>query len=69
MSWLKKKISKYFTFLSFYDIFMENLLNWENQKIADPEFLNDTKYILRPTEKYDPEFACELVKKELIEKI
>jgi len=40
-----------------------------NQKITDPEFLNDTKYILRPTEKYNPEFACELVKKELIEKM
>lgn len=40
-----------------------------DQKIADSEFLNDTKYILRPTEKYDPDFAYELVKKELIEKM
>ena len=44
------------------------LINLE-QKITDSEFLNDTVFLLRPTEKYDPEVAFELVKKELIEKM
>ncbi|MCK4465277.1 MAG: nucleotidyl transferase AbiEii/AbiGii toxin family protein [Bacteroidales bacterium] len=44
------------------------LINLE-QKITDSEFLNDTVYLLRPTEKYDPEVAFEIVKKELIEKM
>ena len=44
------------------------LINLE-QKIIDSEFLNDTVFLLRPTEKYDPEVTFELVKKELIEKM
>lgn len=44
------------------------ILNME-QKMDDPEFLNDTDYLLRPDEKYDPQIAYELIKKELIERI
>jgi len=38
-------------------------------KMLDDEFLGDIKSLLRPDEKYDPNKAWELVKKELVEKI
>ncbi|MBN2613584.1 MAG: nucleotidyl transferase AbiEii/AbiGii toxin family protein [Bacteroidales bacterium] len=38
-------------------------------KIKDSDFLGDTKSLLRPGEKYNPEEAWELVKTKLIEKI
>ena len=46
----------------------EYLLNME-QKIEDAEFLGDIEMLLRPNEKYNPQEAWELVKKELIEKL
>ena len=46
----------------------EYLLNME-QKIEDDEFLGDISMILRPDEKYNPQEAWELVKRELIEKL
>lgn len=39
------------------------------EKMLDDEFLGDIKSLLRPDEKYDPNEAWELVKKELVEKI
>jgi predicted nucleotidyltransferase component of viral defense system len=39
------------------------------EKIIDDEFLGDTKSLLRPDEKYDPNKAWELVKTELVENI
>lgn len=39
------------------------------EKIVDDEFLGDTKSLLRPDEKYDPNEAWELVRTELVEKI
>ena len=44
------------------------LLNMD-EKMNDDEFISDTAYLLRPTEKYNPHEAYELVKKELIEKL
>jgi predicted nucleotidyltransferase component of viral defense system len=46
----------------------EYLLNME-QKIEDEEFLGDIAMLVRPDEKYNPQEAWEVVKKELIEKI
>jgi len=37
--------------------------------MLDDDFLGDIKSLLRPDEKYDPNKAWELVKKELVEKI
>lgn len=44
------------------------LRNMED-KMLDDEFLGDIKSLLRPDEKYDPNKAWELVKKELVEKV
>ena len=44
------------------------LRNMED-KILDDEFLGDTKALLRPDEKYDPNAAWEMVRKVLIENI
>jgi predicted nucleotidyltransferase component of viral defense system len=44
------------------------LMNMET-KIQDPEFIGDTKLLLRPNENYDHLAAYELVKTELIERI
>jgi predicted nucleotidyltransferase component of viral defense system len=46
----------------------EYLLNIE-QKIEDTEFWGDTEMLLRPNEKYNPQEAWELVRKELIERL
>lgn len=40
-----------------------------NEKMLDPDFIGDTKGLLRPEVTYDINVACELVKKELIERI
>jgi len=40
-----------------------------DEKITDSEFLSDTDYMLRPTEKYDHASAYDIIRKELIEKI
>jgi predicted nucleotidyltransferase component of viral defense system len=45
--------------------FIQNM----DEKLIDPEFLGDTKALLRPGFKYNPEEAYELVRKELIEKL
>ena len=39
------------------------------EKILDDEFLGDTKALLRPDEKYDPNVAWETVRKVLVENI
>jgi len=44
------------------------LLNMD-AKISDEEFINDTSSLLRTIEKYNPNEAYELVKKELLEKL
>jgi len=46
----------------------EYILNME-QKMADAEFLGDIEMLLRPNEKYNPQDAWELVKKEIISKM
>lgn len=38
-------------------------------KMQDDEFLGDTELLLRSGEKFDPQKAYELIKRELIEKI
>lgn len=40
-----------------------------DEKINDEDFINDTKYLIRPTENYNFEEAYELVRKELFEKL
>jgi predicted nucleotidyltransferase component of viral defense system len=40
-----------------------------NAKIIDEDFINDTAFLLRTTEIYNPNNAYELVKKELLEKL
>jgi predicted nucleotidyltransferase component of viral defense system len=44
------------------------LLNMD-EKIIDKDFVNDTAFLLRTTEKYNLDEAYELVKKELLEKL
>jgi len=39
------------------------------EKIRDDEFLGDTKSLLRPEKRYDPNLAWEMVRKELVERI
>jgi len=46
----------------------EFILNME-AKINDPEFLGDTKGLLRQKQEYEPLAAYKLVKSEIIEKI
>ena len=38
-------------------------------KMQDDEFLGDTELLLRPDEKFNPQEAYEIIKKELIEKL
>lgn len=38
-------------------------------KMQDDEFLGDTELLLRPSEKFNPQEAYEIIKKELIEKL
>jgi predicted nucleotidyltransferase component of viral defense system len=44
------------------------LLNMD-EKIIDKDFVNDTAFLLRTTEKYNPAEAYEVVKKELLDKL
>lgn len=44
------------------------LLNMD-AKLLDNDFINDTAFLLRTTEKYNPNEAYELVKKEILEKL
>jgi hypothetical protein len=46
----------------------EMLMNLD-EKMLDSDFIGDTKGLLRPEVTYDINVACELVKKELIERI
>lgn len=46
-------------------MFIENM----EIKMQDPEFLGDTKALLRPNEKYPQQKAYELIRKKLIEKL
>jgi len=45
--------------------FLINLYN----KIQDPDFIGDTKFLLRPTIEYDPLEAYEYIKQTIIERI
>jgi len=44
------------------------ILNLE-EKMKDDEFINDTNFLLRPTENYDPVEAYELVKEKLLARL
>lgn len=44
------------------------LLNID-EKINNEEFINDTAYILRDAEAYDPHLACDLIRKEILERL
>lgn len=44
------------------------LLNMD-AKLTDNDFINDAAFLLRTTEKYYPDEAYELVKKEILEKL
>jgi predicted nucleotidyltransferase component of viral defense system len=48
---------------------MKQFLRNMEEKMNDDEFLGDTKALLRPDEKYDPQEAWEKIKTELVERI
>jgi predicted nucleotidyltransferase component of viral defense system len=67
-----KVIECYYKYISFSDgksptkaVYLSNMDN----KMQEEIFLNDTQTLLRPSLKFNPHEACEVVKRELIEKI